>query len=87
MLKFPLVGPEKNAADWGNRFLKGTNRTCVLQDPGERSSDPTRDRPRLTHECPGVSGRGMGQWCPDAGSGALSLAVHAWDILKEVPPS
>ena len=29
--------------DWGNRLLEGTNRTCVHQDPGERSSDPTRN--------------------------------------------
>ena len=33
----------------------------VLQDPGERSSDPPRDWPRLAHECPGVSSGGVGQ--------------------------
>ena len=32
----------------------------VQQDPGERSSDPTRDWPRLVHACPGASGRHMG---------------------------
>ena len=26
----------------------------------------------------------MGQWLPTAGLGALSVAVHAWDLLKEV---
>ena len=26
----------------------------------------------------------MGQQWPAAGSGALSAAVHAWDLLKEV---
>ena len=26
----------------------------------------------------------MGQWWPDAGLGALSVAVHAWDLLREV---
>ena len=26
----------------------------------------------------------MGRWCPAAGSGALSAAVRAWDLLKEV---
>ena len=26
----------------------------------------------------------MGQWWPAAGLGALSVAVHAWDLLKEV---
>ena len=27
---------------------------------------------------------GVGQWWPAAGLGALSVAVHAWDLLKEV---
>ena len=27
----------------------------------------------------------MGQRWPAAGSGALSVAVYAWDLLKEVP--
>ena len=26
----------------------------------------------------------MGQWWPAAGLGALSVAVHAWDLLREV---
>ena len=26
----------------------------------------------------------MGQWRPAAGSEALSVAVHTWDLLKEV---
>ena len=26
----------------------------------------------------------MGRWWPAAGLGALSVAVHAWDLLKEV---
>ena len=54
------------------------------QDLGEGSSDPTRDSPRLACECPGVSGRGVDQWWPTTGLGALSTAVHAWDLLKEV---
>ena len=54
------------------------------QDPGERRSDPTRDWPRLAHECPGVSSRGLGRQWPAAGSGPLSEAVRAWDLLKEV---
>ena len=43
-----------------------------------------RDWPRLAHECPGVSGKGVGRWWPAAGSGALSVAVHEWDLLMEV---
>ena len=30
------------------------------------------------------SAGGMGQQWPTAGSGALSVAVHTWDLLKEV---
>ena len=56
----------------------------VHQDPEERSSDPTGDCPGLVCGCPGVSGGGVGQWWPAAGLGALSVAVHAWDLLREV---
>ena len=56
----------------------------MTQDPEERSSDPTRDWPRLAHEFLGVSGGGMGQQCPAGGLGTLSVAVCAWDLLKEV---
>ena len=54
------------------------------QDPEERHSDPKRDWPRLARECPGVSGRGVGQGQPAAGLGALSEAVYAQGLLKEV---
>ena len=56
----------------------------VHQDPGERSSDPRRDCPGLACGCPGVSGGGVGGWWPAAGLGALSAAVHAWHLLREV---
>ena len=70
--------------DWRNRLLEGTNKPCAHRDPGEWSSDPTRDGPRLACECPGVSGGGVGQQCPVAGPGALSVAGCAWDLLKEL---
>ena len=53
----------------GNRLLEGTKR-CVHQDPGKRSSDPTRDWARLACECPGISGRDMGEQWPAVGSRA-----------------
>ena len=62
-----------------------TNRSvCEHKDPGERSSDRKRDWPRLAYECPEVSGRCMGRQWPVTESGALSAAVCAWDVLKEV---
>ena len=45
---------------------------------------PIRHWPRLAQECLGVSSGGMGRWWPAAGLGALSVAVHAWDLLKEI---
>ena len=63
---------------------RAQTKPCAHLDPAERSSDPTKDLPRLARECPGVSGGGVGRWWPAAGSGALSAAVHAWDLLKEV---
>ena len=38
----------------------------------------------LALECPGVSSGSMGRRWPAAGLGALSVAVCAWDPLKEV---
>ena len=56
------------------RCSEDANKTCVYQDPGERSSDPTRDRARLAYACLGVSSRGMGRLWPAVGSGALVAA-------------
>ena len=53
---------------------RAQTKACVHQDPGERSSDPTRDWPRLGWECPGVSGRGMGWHWPAAWSEALNTS-------------
>ena len=69
--------------DWEVDSWRAQREPCVYQGPGERSSDPTRDWPRLGWECPGVSSGGVGQWWPAAGLGALSVAVHAWDLLRE----
>ena len=63
---------------------EGSNKPYVHQDPGERSCDPKRYWHRIASECPEVSRGGMGQRWPAAGLGALSTAVPAWDLLKEV---
>ena len=54
------------------------------QHPGEKNSDHTGDCPGLACGCLGVSDVGMGQWWPAAGLGARTVAVHAWDPLREV---
>ena len=63
---------------------RAQTKPCANQDPGERSSDHTRDWPRLACECPGVSSGVTGQRWPAAGLGALSVSVHAWDLFEEV---
>ena len=45
------------------------------QDPGGRSTDPTRDWARLAYECPGVSCGVVGQQWLAVGSEALNTAV------------
>ena len=59
----------------------------VHEDPGEKSSDPIGACPGLACEGPGVSGGVVGRRWPAAGLGALSVAVPAWDLLKEAPLS
>ena len=56
---------------------RAQTKSCGHEDPGGRSSDPTKDWPRLACECPGVSARGMGWWWPAAVLEALSVAVSA----------
>ena len=53
----------------GKQTLGGYKQKLVHQDPGERSSDPTRDWARLAFECPEVSRGGVGGQWPAAGSG------------------
>ena len=80
----PTVEPPERTKDGETDSWWARTEPCVHQDPGERSSDPTRDWPRLARECPGDSGGGMGWWWPAAGLGAPSVAKHARDLLKEV---
>ena len=62
---------------------RAQTKPCVHQDPGERSSDPTRHWARLAYECPGVSSRGVGWQWPAVGLGALNTTVLAQVLLKE----
>ena len=80
----PTIELPEFTEDWEIDSWKAQTETCEHQDPRERSSDPTRDWPRLACECPGVSSGGVRWWWPAAGLGALSVAVHAWDLLRKV---
>ena len=51
----------------------------------EKGAVTPQNRPRLACECLRVSSGGMGRLWPAAGLGALSIAVPAWDLSKEVP--
>ena len=71
--------------DWGNRLLEGTNKTLCTPGPGRKEQGPHKG---LTQTCPwvslGVPGGGVGRQWTAARSGALSAAVPAWDLWKEV---
>ena len=60
--------------------MEGTTEHCAL-GPRRKEQGPPR---RLVCGCLGVLGEGMDWWWPAAGLGALSVAVYAWDLLKEV---
>ena len=68
----------------GNQLLEVTNGNLWAPGPRRKISESSRDWFRLDWECLRGSSRGMGQWWPAAGLGALSVTVHAWEISKEV---
>ena len=57
----PSIELPEPTQDWGIDSWRAQIKPRVHQDPGERSSDPTRDCPRLSCEFPGVSSGGVGQ--------------------------
>ena len=81
----PTVQPPELRQVWGSRLWEGTNRTVCT--PGPRRMEqwprnrPTQTSPQVTQESLGEAWVGGGL---DAGSGALSAAVLAWELLKEV---
>ena len=79
----PIIELPELTQDWEIHSWKA-QQNLVHQDPGERNSDPTGDCPGLACGCPRISSEGVGQGWPAAGLGALSAAVYAWDLLKEV---
>ena len=75
----------RTSTELGKQTLGGHKQNLVHTRTQEKGAvTPTRDWPRLAYECPGVSGRHVGQQCPAAGSGALNKTVHEQDLLKEV---
>ena len=69
-------GPPKSCQNLHRTGETGSwraQREPCVQDPGKRSSDLTKDWPRLAHEGPGVSSGGVGLRWAAAGLGALSV--------------
>ena len=62
----PTIEPPELTQDLGNRLLEGTNKTLYVPGP-RRKEQCTRNWPRDAHECPGVSGGGMGKQWPGLG--------------------
>ena len=63
-----------------NWFLEGTAEPCA---PGPRRKEQWSHR-RLACGCPEVSRKSLGWWWPAAGSGAQTVAVHVWNLLRVV---
>ena len=80
----PSIEPPELTQVWEKDSWRAQTEPCAHQDPGERNSYPTRYWPRFAPECAGVSWGGMGQRWPAVGLSVLSVAVCAWDLLKEV---
>ena len=80
----PTIEPPEVTRDWGNRLLEGTNRTSCAPGPRRKEQRPYKRLTRSALGYPSVSCGGVGQWWPVAGLGALSVAVRAWDLSKEV---
>ena len=78
----PTTEPPELTQDWGNRLLEGTSRICVHQDLGKGAVTPEETDPDLPGSVQESGGDVGWQW-PAAGLGALSVAVPAWDLLKE----
>ena len=62
------------------RLLEGTTEPCA---PRPKRKEQWPDE-RLVCGCLGVSDEGVGLWWPAAGSGARTVAVNGWDLLREV---
>ena len=60
------------------------NLVCT-RTQGKGAVPPTKDWPRPVHECPGVSGRAVGQWGPLQGRG--TECSSAWDLWRRSPLS
>ena len=58
----------------------GTTEPCTL-GPRRKEQWP---HSRLAYGSPEVSAEGVGWWWHAAGLGAQSVALHAWDLLREV---
>ena len=68
----------------GKQTLGGHKQNLACTRTQGKGAVTPQETARLACECPGVPGGGMGWKWHAAGSGALSVAVCAWELLKEV---
>ena len=69
----------------GKQTLGGHKQNLVCTRTQEKGAvTPQETDPDFIGSVQESPAGGMGQRWPAAGLGALSLAVHAWDLLKEV---
>ena len=76
----PTIELPELTQDWEIDSWRAQTEPCA---PGPRRKEQWPHR-RLACGCPAVSSEGVGQWWPATGWEALGVAVHAWDLLREV---
>ena len=76
----PTIELPELTQDWGNRTLGGHKQNLVCTRTQEKGEVPPQETDPDSRECSGVSSGGVGQWWPAAGSGALSMEMHAQDL-------
>ena len=73
-----------NKTLWAQTKPWGHKQNLVHTRTQEKGAVTPQETTRLAHECPGAPSIGVGQRWPAAGLEALSAAMPAWDLLKEV---
>ena len=68
----------------GKQTLRGHKQNLVNTRTQKKGTVTQNRKTHTCYECPGVFSGGVGQQGPAPWSGALSVAVLAWDFLKEI---
>ena len=80
----PITELPELTQDWETDSWRAQTEPCAHQDPEKVAMTPQETNPDFPMSVQEFPMEVLGQEWPDAGLGALSIALHAWDLLKEV---